>query len=319
MAIASLRGNINGAGDNTALFLKTFYEVISAFYVKSEVWDFIEKKVISGAKTAQFIRTGILSDSNLDTHVLGEDYSISDLNQNEVTIPLDNRPTYFSTAFDSVDNYMAQYDKKSVLVEQVLSIFAKAMDKKVYCKVGEASETASQVTGVAGGVKITAATFGTDVESTLDTLDSIKSTAISRGYSESDLVVKVSPTLFMKLRRLLKDYIVSKDYSDNEMGFDKSVSKFYYGGLVVESSAHFGEIVGTNVTGVAGNTNYAYDFTNTVALAFTKRTVAALVAQDVKVSVTDLSGKNGLVYNSWIMQTGVGVLMAETAFQVVTA
>ena len=97
----SLRGIVNGAGDDEALFLKLFEEVISAFYIKADVWDFIEKKTASGEQlTAQFIKTGRFDDTDVQTHAIGTDYVATDLNQGEITVRLDKRPIYQQFQFD---------------------------------------------------------------------------------------------------------------------------------------------------------------------------------------------------------------------------
>lgn len=320
----SLRGTVNGAAatdeERKALFLKIFHEVISAFYIKADIWDFIEKKSgVKGQKTAQFIKTGRLTDADVDTHALGADYTAVDLNQNEITIHMDSRPIYTAFQFDEQDDYLAQFDKTSQIKEQVTNAFALSMDKRAYTKVGIASEMTNPNTDLEGGQKVVNVNFGVTVDATLDVLDGISAEAAQRGYMASELRTVVDPVLFKKLRRLLKDYIVSKDYADNAVGFDRHTDKMYYGDLEILSSVHFASIKGTNVTSVNGNTDYAYDFTNTLALCFAKKTVAALIAEDVVIKETDNSAINGLVYNAWTMRTGMGVLSPETAFQIASA
>lgn len=316
----SLRGIINGAGDNEALFLKMFHETISAFYIKSEVWDFIDKKTsVKGQKTAQFIKTGRLTDADVETHALGADYTGVDLLQNEITISLDARPIVIGVQYDDQDNYLAQYDKVEAIKTQVSNGFGLSMDKRAYTKIGVATESANKVNGLEGGMKIVNPNFGITVDDTIDVLDTIIAEAQNRGFSATDLRFSLSPIKFAKVRNLLKDYIGSKDYADNAIGFDKGTTRIYYGDLEIISAPHLGKILGTNVTNVNGNTDYAYDFTNTTALCYSKSTVGALVAQDVTVSVTDLSGKNGLIYNAWKMVTGIDVVTPEMAFQVAVA
>jgi hypothetical protein len=317
----SLKGTVNGLAttdtEREELFLKVFHEVISAFYIKSDIWDFIEKQSgIKTQKTAQFIKTGRFDDTDVETHALGADYNTVDLNQNEITIHMDSRPIATSIKTDEQDDFLSQYDKTTQIKDQIVNAFALSMDKRAYCKVGEASTTVNPVATLEDGEKVINANFGVTADATLDVLDYVSSAAETRGVMVSDLRVVVTPVQFRKLRRLLKDDLINKDYADRAVGFDRGTDKMYYGDLEILSSAHFSKIQGTNVLNVNGNTDYAFDFTNTLALCFSKETVAALIAEEVSIKETDLSAVNGLTYTAWTMRTGMGVLTPETAFNI---
>ena len=122
------------AGRATALKLYTG-EVIKAFREKNIGLGLIKNRTISGGKTAQFIVTGAAEESDIQTHVRGEEVIPVVLANDEVTITVSTRYVH-SHFLDTLDEKLAQYEVRGELAYQSGEVLATKIDKEVFALVG---------------------------------------------------------------------------------------------------------------------------------------------------------------------------------------
>ena len=122
------------AGRSTSLKLYTG-EVIKAFREKNIGLGLIKSRTISGGKTAQFIVTGAGLESDIQTHVRGEEVTPVILANDEVTITVSTRYVH-SHFLDSLDEKLAQYEVRGELAFQSGEVLATKIDKDVFAMIG---------------------------------------------------------------------------------------------------------------------------------------------------------------------------------------
>lgn len=124
-ATPSRLGQINGAGDALAIFLKVFGgEVLTAFDRASALGDLTTKRTIPSGKSAQFPATGLIQ---AYYHVPGEEILGNRVNANEIVIPIEGMliaPAFIA----SIDDAMNHYDYRSIYSGEIGQALAKQYD-----------------------------------------------------------------------------------------------------------------------------------------------------------------------------------------------
>lgn len=154
MANATLTnlGQVNGAGDERALYLKLFTgEVYEAFRNATIFKDKVMNRSLKGGKQAQFIHTGKMTSGfhTPGTPILGG----GEPNVAETTITMDK--LLVSSAFlDNLDEVLAQYDLRGPISRQIGQALAEHYDRRIARVLDLASGASSPVTGEPGGFRI---------------------------------------------------------------------------------------------------------------------------------------------------------------------
>lgn len=133
------------ASRSTALKLYSG-EVIKAFREKNIGLGLIKSRTIAGGKTAQFIVTGAASESDIQTHVRGQEVINKVLANDEVTITVDTRYVH-SHFLDTLDEKLAQYEVRGELAFQSGEVLATKIDKDVFKLVGNTVKAMSPLPG----------------------------------------------------------------------------------------------------------------------------------------------------------------------------
>lgn len=139
-------GQINGAGDPTALFLKQFGGKVLATFLRTAAFRQRHlTQTIAGAKSAQFPATGILTAYN---HVPGDELVSQNLLSNEKVVFIEGKKVAPIFVAD-IDELMAQYDQQSIRSEQVGQALSKQYDQDVSrTMILAARQTTPNVLGV---------------------------------------------------------------------------------------------------------------------------------------------------------------------------
>jgi hypothetical protein len=122
-------GQVNGAGDNRALFLEKFGgDVITRLLDKIDTKGMTRNKTLNGGKSYRFPYTGSLKASY---HVPGTELSGQTTNQNEKVITLDDL-LVVDRFVPKIDKWMNHYDEASIYADEMANTLALVMDKNVF-------------------------------------------------------------------------------------------------------------------------------------------------------------------------------------------
>lgn len=163
-ATPSRLGQINGAGDNLALFLKVFAgEVLTTFNRQAYFRDKQNSRTIPSGKSAQFPALGITTSY---VHTPGDEILGNKINANERVISIEGlniAPVFIS----NIDDAMQHYDYRSVYSGDIGQALSKLYDQNVARTIIMAArQTVPNVLGVFGGDTLTStsanASYATD-------------------------------------------------------------------------------------------------------------------------------------------------------------
>jgi len=175
-------GQINGAGDVNALFLKVFSgEILTTFEEKNIMKDLHMVRTINSGKTAQFPVTGI---ADAKYHTVGEDIVdssnsyLSTIKQAERLISIDD-VLIASTFIANIDELKNHYDLRSEYAKQLGLALAKRFDIATMKTLFAAAGGTSPIGGN-GGTTVSGAT--TDTATGL--IDALY--AVARSLDEKD-------------------------------------------------------------------------------------------------------------------------------------
>jgi hypothetical protein len=158
-ATVSRLGQVNGAGDVDALFLKVFSgEVLTAFHRENVFLGKSSVRSISNGKSASFPAVGTISAAY---HTPGTELVGGSVNAAERVITIDD--LLVAQAFiANIDEAKNHYDVRSIYSDETGKVLAETMDKNL-AQVGVlAARGTATVTGGSGGSALTNATYGTD-------------------------------------------------------------------------------------------------------------------------------------------------------------
>lgn len=155
-ATPSRLGQVNGAGDVDALFLKVFAgEVLTAFDRETAFKDKHTVRTIANGKSAQFPVTGLASASY---HTPGTEILGDLIGAGERVIVIDDM--IISPAFiANIDEAKNHYDVRSIYSNEIGQALAKLYDQNVARAVIQAARGSAVVTGLSGGGSDTAAGY----------------------------------------------------------------------------------------------------------------------------------------------------------------
>jgi hypothetical protein len=151
-SVPSRVGQINGAGDVDALFLKVFGgEVLTAFEQATVMKNRVTLRQIAHGKSAQFPRAGRISAAY---HVPGAEITGLSMNHGEITIIIDD--LLISHAFlANIDEAKNHYDVRSIYSTEIGRALATQWDRHLFQLGVIASMATNVITGLPGGTVIT--------------------------------------------------------------------------------------------------------------------------------------------------------------------
>ncbi len=307
-------GQVNGAGDANALFLKVFGgEVMAAFDELNVMGDKQIVRTISQGKSAQFPATWKVTAAY---HTPGAEIVGQVSNVNERVISIDD--LLISSVFiPQIDEAKNHFEVRSVYSHQIGQALANAWDKKALQIAVLAARASATMTGGFGGGSSTSTTtlYRTSATDLAAGINLAAQTMDEKDIPETEAkFAVVRPAQFYLLSQ--STAVQSKDYSSDAGKYDKAKLPMV-GGCVVVKSNHLPitDLSGTSVTGEK-NTYYA-DFSKTACVVFTKQAIGTVKLMDLAVeSAYDIRRQGTLVVGKYAM--GTGILRPECSYELKT-
>jgi len=157
-------GQINGAGDADALFLKVFSgEILTTFEETNVMKDLHMVRTIQSGKSAQFPVTGIASANYHQAGqslIEGDNGYLSDIKKSEKVITIDD-VLVSSTFLANIDELKTHYDVRSIYAQELGKALAKRFDIATMKTLFGAARSDATITGGVGGASITGQTTNT--------------------------------------------------------------------------------------------------------------------------------------------------------------
>jgi hypothetical protein len=304
-ATASRLGQVNGAGDVDALFLKVFSgEVLTAFHRDNVFLGKSMVRTISNGKSASFPAIGTITAAY---HTPGTELVGGAVNAAERVITIDD--LLVAQAFiANIDEAKNHYDVRSVYSDETGAVLAETMDKNL-AQVGVlAARATATVTGGNGGSAITAATAGTDSAVLAASLFTAAQTLDEKNV-RGERSVFLRPAQYYLLAQ--NTTLINQWYGGAGAISDGTILKVA-GIEVVKTNA----LPNTNV--VTGVTAYQGNFSTTVGLVMTKAAIGTVKLMDLATeSEYDMRRQGTLIVSKYAV--GHGILRGECAVEIKTA
>lgn len=278
--VASRSGQIDGAGDAKAIFLKVFAgEVLTAYEQIVVLKELTRQRTITNGKSASF---PAIFQAGTEYHSVGAEILGTEVLHAEVVISIDDlliSPIFVA----NLDEAMNHYDVRSTYVQEMSRAMARAYDKNVARNLWRAANASALFTGDTGGQQITdadGATSGSSLAGSIFTArQKLDEADVPVDYTEVNVALK--PAQFYLLAQettavINRDVGGQANYAEGKLTL--------VGGVQIRKSNAFPW--GTND---ASNTDipaaYRVNMTNTIAVVFTE--AAAATVQLLGLSMED--------------------------------
>lgn len=305
-ATVSRLGQVNGAGDVSALFLKVFSgEVLTSFHRTNVFLEKTMVRTIPNGKSAQFPATGttVAAYHTPGTEIVGDA-----IKHAERVITIDD--LLVASAFISnIDEAMNHYDVRSIYSDEIGRVLAETMDKNI-AQVGVlAARASATVTGGNGGTALTNASYGTDSTTLASGLFTAAQTLDEKNVPDADRFAYFRPAQYYLLAQ--NTTVINQWYGGQGAISEGTVLKI--GGIqIVKTNALPNANVATGPTAYQGN------FSTTVGLVMNKGAVGTVKLMDLATeSEYDIRRQGTLLVAKYAV--GHGVIRPEAAVELKTA
>lgn len=303
-------GQIAGAGDTKALFLKIFSgEVITAFETANSTLDKHVIRTISSGKSAQF---PVMGKATASYHTSGNEITGGSITHNERVISVQDlliAPLFVS----EIDELMNHYDVRSQYAKEMGIALSNTMDKHVYQTIINAARAAA-ASPQAAGVALTDADFATSGSSAAATLYSAAQKLDEADVPEDDRYAAVSPAVYYNL--VQETSVINRDFGGQGSYADGKVLKVA-GINVIKTN----NLPSTNITtGVLDGSdgNLGGNFTTTLGAVWHKSCVGTVKLMDLSTEMErDIRRQGTLMVGKYAM--GHGILRPEAAIEIKSA
>lgn len=315
-ATVAIGGQINGAGDVNAMFLKVFSgETLRAFENAVVTMDKHMVRTITSGKSAQFPRTGRASGGY---HTAGAEILGQTFNSNERVISI-NDILYSDYFLDELDEAKNHYDLRGAIAHEMGVYLANQFDKHVLQTIYQAGlNTTAEVTGETDmvGKIVTDADADTNADSLVQSIFDLAQNFDEKSVPAEDRYVAVKPAQYYLLANSSK--IQNLDYGNSGNGSTAEGRVMMAAGMKIIKTNN---LPTTNITaGVDAGTSsrQAVDARNAVALAWHPSAAGTVKLLDLKTSLTPDPRRLGeLLVARYAV--GHGVLRSEAAGIIRTA
>lgn len=321
-------GQIQGAGDTRALFLKLgAAEVLDAFQRTTVFRGKTRERNIRNGKSVAFPITGKMSARyhSAGVPILGEGNSPSDLN--ERIIELDGL-MIADAAIAEVDELIAYYDVRQIYTTELGRALAYEYDRRVarmiYAAAGKTTEPLAKA-GNAGRIGATktltagyaAATNQAKGDELVDALFAARVNFESKDVPTDSLYAVFPPTEYFCISQSSRAINADFNGASGANGSIATGRTLQVAGIPVFMSNHVTQAAYTNVTGDT-NADYAQDLSKCRGLVFNREAVGVVTLMEPSLQVT--SGDWNIQMQATLMvarqSLGMGVLRAEAAYRV---
>jgi len=277
-------GQINGAGDVDAMFLKVFAgEVLAAFEETNVALQHTQVRTITSGKSASFPAHGKVT---AKYHTPGQEILGGTMQGAETIITIDD--LLISDGFiPLIDEAKQHYDYRSMFSTEMGRALANTMDRHIFQVGVLAARSTNVVTGEPGGSVILTGepglpatpNFNTNGEHLAEALFIAAQKFDEKDVPENERVVFVRPAQYYALAKATK--VINKDWDGRGSYADGTV--FSVAGFNVVKTNHLPNTDLSAVTDVRAGTGNRYrgNFANTSALCLHKSAVSTVKLLDL--------------------------------------
>lgn len=321
-AIVSRLGQIDGAGDPKALFLKVFSgEVLTSFANKTVTMGRHMVRTINSGKSASFPVTGR---TDAAYHTPGAQITGDKIQHNEMIISI-NDLLLSSVFIANIDEAMNHYDVRSIYSREMGIALASQMDKHVLQTIVQAAQTSTpkpasesdRVGTVITNADITGTAMESDADDLIEAIFAAAEELDGKDVPEEGRVIYVKPDSYYRLANSSK--VINVDFGNAGNGSTASGRIMRVAGMEIVKTNN---LPTTNVTsGVAAgdaNARHAVDASNTVALVAHPSAVGTVKLMDLATEMEyQIERQGSLLVAKYAV--GHGVLRPEAAVQLKSA
>ena len=292
--------SIEGGADRKALNLKVYSgEVLYAFDKKNIGLDLVKVRTIENGKSSQFVVTGNISDSAVQTHNPGDDVSTTNMKDNERVILIEDLQ-YVSTFVDNYEEKMAHFEIRGELAKRAGEALAVKIDKQVFKTVLDATQSvgvAAQPDGyeINNDTIANGATAEEKGDAIIDTIFAAKAHLESNDVTGEPIFV-TDPINYYNLVQSAK--AVNRDFNGGDNGSIAKGNVIEIAGIKVVMSNQFGKDTAVDV----GGTNKKLQ-----GLMFTSDAVGVVKLMDISSEANYIPEKLGTLMTS-TYALGMGIL-----------
>jgi hypothetical protein len=311
-------GQINGAGDVDAMFLKLWSgEVLTTFQNEVKMLNCTNVMTITKGRSYQFPNMG---DFSAAYHTPGAQLTGLTTTTNETVINIDDLlVSHVSVA--NIDEAKSHYPARAMYTERIGVALAQQLDKHLMQLGVLAARTSSLISGRPGGTQIHQATSGAPGSADFANNGSHLAAAMfmaaaeldAKNIPENDRYMIVRPAQYYNLVRSTD--VINRDWGGAGAYSDGTVLRV--AGLNIIKSNNLPSTDLSAVTDVRAGTGNKYrgNFTNVVGLVFHKSALATVKLFDIGMeSVYQVDRQSTLVVAKYAM--GHGILRPEAAVEI---
>jgi hypothetical protein len=297
-------GQVNGAGDTKALYLKLFTgEVYEAFRNSTIAKGLVMNRTLRGGKEAQFIHTGRIQAGYHvpGTAILGSGDPLAA----ETTIAMDD--LLVASAFvDNLDEVLAQYDIRGPIARQIGQSLAEFYDRRIFRVLDRASSATAPVTGEPGGFQINLGAGNEyDAQALVDGFFEAAARLDEVAAPKDGRVAVLAPRQYYALISQVDTNILNRDYGNSQGSLNSGEGLYEIAGISIRKSnnipflGNYGSAAGPAIDAAAvpgENNSYgvAADFADSCGLIFHRD--AAGVVEAIGPSVQTTGADTKVIY-----------------------
>lgn len=305
-ATVSRSGQINSAGDATALFLKVFSgEILTSFSNENVMMDKHMVRTIASGKSAQF---PVIGTASAAYHTPGTEITGQEIKQNEKIITIDDL-LVADVFMANIDEAMSHFDVRSPYANELGTVLANTMDANIQQVVALAARASATITGGNGGSQLTLAGYANDGAVLAGGIFDAAMTLDEKNVSASDRKCNLRPAQYYLLAQTTN--VLNKDWGGSGSYADGSVLKIADVELVKTN-----QLPNSNVA--TGPAAYQGDFSNTEALVYHPSAAGTVKLMDLGVEDQyDVRRQGTLVVAKYAV--GHGILRPECSVELLSA
>jgi hypothetical protein len=314
-AIPSRVGQIAGAGDTRALFLKVFSgEVLTSFNAKTIMKDKVRVRSISSGKSAQFPAIG---KTKASYHTPGSEIVGDVIQQDEKVITIDDL-LIADTFIARIDEAMSHFDVRSEYSLQMGQALAQTYDRNLLSlsiKACRDTGTGGLGVGAVGQTNAISASIGATptVQNIVDACYAAAQSFDERNIPDDERYLIVSPATYYKL--VTSDKLLNLFYNpgDNGSYSDGKVQKIA-GFTIVKSNNLAVNHTAATATYPDYNSKYAVNASDTVALLMHPQAMGTVQLLDLASEMEyDIRRQGTLMVSK--LAVGHGILRPECLYE----
>ena len=312
-ATPSRIGQIAGAGDTRALFLKVFSgEVLTTFNSKTVMADKVRVRNITSGKSAQFPAIGRTTASY---HTPGAEINGNLIQHDEKVITIDDL-LIANTFISRIDEAMTHYEVRSEYSRQMGDALAQTYDRNLLSlavKAARDTGAAGIGLGAVGQGNAVSATLGA-APTTADFIAAMYTAARvldEKNVPEGDRYALVSPEWYWKL--VTDDKLLNRDFGGSGVYQDGTVFKVANLNIVKTNNLAVNHLTATDFPDYSSK--YAVDATKTLGLVMHPQALGTVKLLDLASEMEyDIRRQGTLAVSK--MAVGHGVIRPECIYEI---